>query len=76
MAELTIPEPQAGMQTGELTARSLTEMYLARIAAIDQAGPTLNSVIELNPDALGSPTRWTPSAANAARAARCTASRS
>jgi amidase len=52
MTELTILELQTGMQAGELTARSVTEMYLRRIAAIDQAGPTLNSVIEINPDAL------------------------
>ena len=52
MTELTISELQAGMQTGEMTARSVTEMYLRRIAEIDQAGPTLNSVIEINPDAL------------------------
>ena len=52
MAELTIPELQTGMQTGEITARSITEMYLRRIAEIDQAGPMLNAVIEVNPDAL------------------------
>jgi amidase len=52
MAELTIPELQTGMQTGEMTARSITEIYLRRIAAIDQAGPKLNAVVEINPDAL------------------------
>ena len=52
MAELTIPELQTGLRTGEMTARSITEMYLRRIATIDQAGPTLNAVIEINPDAL------------------------
>ena len=52
MAELTITELQTGMQTGETTARSITEMYLRRIAEIDQAGPTLNSVVEINPNAL------------------------
>ena len=52
MAELTIPELQAGMQAGELTARSITEMYLRRIAEIDQTGPMLNAVIEVNPDVL------------------------
>jgi len=52
MTELTILELQAEMQTGEMTARSITEMYLRRIAEIDQAGPTLNSVVEINPDAL------------------------
>ena len=40
------------MQTGELTARSIAELYLKRIQAIDKEGPKLNSIIELNPDAL------------------------
>jgi amidase len=52
MEELTITELQARMAAGQLTARQLTEAYLARIAAIDRAGPRLNSVIETNPDAL------------------------
>ena len=52
MEELTIQEAQSRMTSGELTAHRLTEMYLARIAEIDQAGPRLNSVIEINPDAL------------------------
>jgi amidase len=52
MEELTILEAQSRMTTGELTARQLTAIYLARIAAVDQAGPRLNSVIEINPDAL------------------------
>lgn len=46
-------EQAAQMQAGKLTAVSLTERYLARIAAIDKAGPRINAVIELNPDALG-----------------------
>jgi amidase len=49
---LSIDELQAGMKSGKFTARSLAEKYLARIKAIDQAGPTLKSVVELNPDAL------------------------
>ena len=40
------------LTSGELTALRLTEMYLERIAAIDQAGPTLRAVIEVNPEAL------------------------
>ncbi len=40
------------MASGKETARTLTEKYLARIEAIDRGGPTLRSVIELNPDAL------------------------
>ncbi|MBN2392738.1 MAG: amidase [Anaerolineae bacterium] len=52
MKERSIPELQAQMQAGELTARGLVEQYLARIDAIDQNGPALNAVIEINPDAL------------------------
>jgi amidase len=40
------------MKSGELTSRAICEQYLARIDDIDNAGPVLNSVIELNPDAL------------------------
>jgi len=52
MNEMSISELQQKMGAGELTARALTEQYLARIAALDRQGPTLNAVIELNPDAL------------------------
>jgi len=45
-------EQQAQMAAGKLSSRALVSQYLARIAAIDQRGPRLNSVIELNPDAL------------------------
>ena len=37
---------------GQVTATALTKAYLARIEAYDRAGPMLNSVRELNPDAL------------------------
>jgi amidase len=40
------------MQTGKLTARALVENYLSRIEAVDKHGPAVNSIIELNPDAL------------------------
>jgi amidase len=45
-------EQQAQMQAGKLTSKALVQQYLARIAAIDKAGPRLNAVIELNPDAI------------------------
>ena len=51
-AEATIDDLQARMAAGTLTARELTAAYLERIARIDKAGPKLNAVIELNPDAL------------------------
>ncbi|MEO5571934.1 MAG: amidase [Bacteroidia bacterium] len=50
--EMTIDQLQQKMQSGEYTSRSITEMYLKRIDAIDKKGPAINSVIELNPDAL------------------------
>ena len=50
--EITIDELQQKMQTGQTTAVAITGLYLKRIAAIDKAGPTLNSVIEINKAAL------------------------
>jgi amidase len=50
--EITISELQDGMKSGKFTARSLVEQYQARIAEIDKQGPAINSVIQLNPDAL------------------------
>ncbi|HMH05251.1 MAG TPA: amidase [Terriglobales bacterium] len=50
--EVTIADLQAGMISRKFTARSLTEQYLARIEQIDRRGPAVNSVIELNPDAV------------------------
>ncbi|HET9418787.1 MAG TPA: amidase family protein [Chthoniobacterales bacterium] len=52
--EMTIAQLQAQMQAGTLTSVALTKFYLDRIAALDKNGTDggLNSVIELNPDAL------------------------
>ncbi len=50
--ELTVRDAQAAMQSGRVSARRLTEMYLERIERIDRRGAALNSVIETNPDAL------------------------
>jgi len=50
--EITIDELQNGMKSGKFTARSLVEKYTARIDEIDKHGPKVNSVIEMNPDAL------------------------
>ncbi|GAA4508143.1 amidase [Hymenobacter ginsengisoli] len=52
LSELTITDLQAQLASGKATSRSLCQQYLSQIAAIDKAGPRLNSVIELNPDAL------------------------
>jgi amidase len=50
--ELTISDLQDGMKSGKFTSRSLVEKYSNRIDEIDKHGPAINSVIELNPDAL------------------------
>jgi amidase len=50
--EITIPDLQQGMKSGKFTARLLVEKYSSRIDEIDKHGPTLNAVIEMNPDAL------------------------
>lgn len=50
--EITVVELQEKMTSGEYSARSLVEMYTARIEAMDKNGAELNSVLELNPDAL------------------------
>jgi amidase len=52
LAETTIADLQEGMKSGRLTSRSIAEKYIGRIEAVDRQGPTLRSVIELNPDAL------------------------
>ncbi|MSR37159.1 MAG: amidase [Gemmatimonadetes bacterium] len=49
--EWTIAQLQAAMRSGRLTSQAITELYLDRIAAVDQRGPTLRHVIETNPDA-------------------------
>ena len=50
--EISIEDLARGMKSGKYTARSLVEKYLARIDAIDKQGPAINTVIEINPDAL------------------------
>lgn len=52
LEEITISELQDGLKSGRFTARSLAQAYLQRIEQVDKRGAALNSVIELNPDAL------------------------
>lgn len=47
--EATVSELSAMMAKGQLTSEALTSFYLARIRTID---PKINSIIEVNPDAL------------------------
>ena len=50
--EATVAQLQAEMAAGTLTSEELTKEYLARIIALDQNGPGVNAVIQINPDAL------------------------
>ena len=50
--EAIITSLSEAIGSGKLTVRRLAEAYLQRIDAVDKRGPALNSVIELNPDAL------------------------
>jgi amidase len=52
LGEITIDDLQKAMQSGQTTAYSLTEDYLARIQDVDKAGPKINAIIEVNPEAL------------------------
>jgi amidase len=51
LEEATLADLQAAMNSGHHTAISLVEAYLTRIEAVDRAGPTLRSILEVNPDA-------------------------
>lgn len=52
LEEATVADLQEAMRSGRYTARRLAEMYLARIESLDRQGPTLRSMLDLNPDAL------------------------
>src|SRR6266436_908079 len=52
LEEATISDLVRDQQAGRRTARRIAEQYLSRIQALDRNGPSLHSVIELNPDAL------------------------
>ena len=52
MEELTVAEISRMLAEGEISSRQLVLNYMERIALYDKSGPTLNSVLELNPDAL------------------------
>ena len=50
--EATVAQLQAQMASGRLTSEQLTRAYIERIHALDSSGPGVNSIMELNPDAL------------------------
>ena len=52
LKEISITQMQQDYRQGKYTITDVVEEYLERIAAIDQKGPQLNSIIKINPDAL------------------------
>ena len=48
----SLPEISEALASGEITSEALVQLYLARIADIDQQGPRLQAVLSLNPTAL------------------------
>jgi len=50
--EVSIADLQQRMTSGQDTAKSITEKYLSRIAALDREGPALRAVLETNPQAV------------------------
>lgn len=51
-AEWTLGQFQKAMEAGELTSVQITEAYLDRIEKLDRQGPRVNSLIEVNPEAV------------------------
>jgi amidase len=51
-SEADIAELHDHMQRGEISSEELVRWYIERVETIDRAGPALNSIIEINPDAL------------------------
>jgi len=52
LEEITITALRTGYSEGKYTISEVTQAYLDRIIEIDKTGPALNSVIEINPDAI------------------------
>ncbi len=52
VVETTVGQIHSAYESGALTVRQLVQLYLDRIAAYDQQGPTLNAIITINPNAL------------------------
>jgi amidase len=51
LEEATLDDLRRRLDSGQESARSLVDAYLARIAALDRQGPSLHHVLEINPDA-------------------------
>ena len=72
LEEATIAEINKAVAAGALSSEKLVELYLARIAAYDRAGPRLNSIIYINPNAKAEAAALDKERADKDRAGRCT----
>src|SRR3954453_8202656 len=52
LSEITLDELSQKLEKGEYNSKRLVELYLKRIEQVDKSGPKLNSVIEINPEAI------------------------
>ncbi len=52
LQEATVADLQGQMESGELSAQRITELYLERIQKLNHQGPELNAILVTNPDAL------------------------
>lgn len=52
LEEITINELQEGYESGAFTTEEVVSAYLERIQSVDQNGPSINSIITINPDAI------------------------
>jgi amidase len=52
LEEVTLADLRTGLERGSFTSRGLVQAYLRRIQDLDGRGPSLHSIIEINPDAL------------------------
>lgn len=50
--EISIDSAQSLLKSGKYSSREMVQLYLDRFAAIDQGGPALNSILEINPEAM------------------------
>jgi amidase len=52
LEEITIDQLQQAYQNEEYTIREVVQLYIDRIESVDNNGPALNSVIQINPEAI------------------------
>ena len=67
LVEVTISQLERALETGLVTPSLLSDAYLARIAAYDEAGPALNSILALDPSAAEQARALDTSCADAAK---------